>query len=113
MTILIVCIVIFTLGEFAKASIASKQHIKYLDDFEWVKSNTPKDSIFYPFVHGLVYNLDRYVINDYSSTDYYFEQYSHKLEPLSLNVIEENFDLVDDSLYTDVKVYKSINNKNI
>ncbi|MFH1317224.1 MAG: glycosyltransferase family 39 protein [Candidatus Woesearchaeota archaeon] len=58
--ILMLLIIGFVSGEVLKAGMVARAWNNYDDDFQWVKENTEKDSIFFFQRQCLTYNLDRY-----------------------------------------------------
>jgi hypothetical protein len=108
---LIGCVFVFVTGEFVKTTIATKQHEKYFNDYNWVKENTPENTVFYPFAHGLGYSFDRYISEDVEVIDYYFKyDLTYKEENIRMldKLLEKEMELVYKSEYTDVEVYKII-----
>jgi 4-amino-4-deoxy-L-arabinose transferase-like glycosyltransferase len=101
------CIVVFSACEIFKAGVGASQYKVYGADFSWVKENTPKSAVFYPYSIVLCYYLDRFVAVNYTSADYYFESgLAGKREPVPEEALERDFEKVYENKATEVMVYK-------
>jgi len=106
----------FVFTSFVKISIASSSWNFYNDDFEWVKSNTNKNSIFLTSGQCISYNIERQTlspeISNLENADYVWVNQDFRLESMSIlsqDFIEEldkNMELVYNNQNTKTKVYK-------
>jgi len=115
MILLIIAGFIFT--SFVKIAIASKSWDFYKDDFEWVKSNTAKNSIFIISGQCISYNIERQTLSpeiiNLENADYVWVNQDFRLERMSIldkDFIEEldkrNAELVYENKKTKTRVYK-------
>ena len=115
MILLIISGFIFT--TFVKIAIASKSWDFYKDDFEWVKSNTAKNSIFITSGQCISYNIERQTlspeISSLENADYVWVNQDFRLERMSIlrqdfigELDKRNEGLVYENKETKTKVYE-------
>ncbi len=81
--ILALIILGFILTSFIKISFAAKAWDFYKEDFEWVKQNTKKDTIFLTGSQCISYNIQRQT-NALGKADYAFVNQNFKLDRLAI-----------------------------
>jgi len=107
----------FIVVSFAKIAIASSSWDYYKDDFEWVKSNTAKNSIFIISGQCISYNIERQTlspeITNLENADYVWVNQGFRLESMSklrqdfIKALDKrNPKLVYENKETKTKVYK-------
>lgn len=77
--------------ETVKITLASREWEKYKDDFDWVRQNTPKDSIFMANGQCLPYNIERFAFHsteknireNLENADYIWVNQNFKLDTYS------------------------------
>lgn len=117
LTVLIVLIMLgFVFTSFLKIGFAAKAWNFYNDDFEWVRSNTNKNSIFLTGGQCISYNIERQTthpeVSNMEKADYVWVNQDFGLERTSLlnqDVIKEldkNAEEVYKNKETNTKIYK-------
>ena len=116
-TLLLILIIIgLSFTSFVKIKYAADEWKSFNNDFDWVKSNTPKDSIFLSESQCLSYNINRQSLSPLSDNikkvDYVFTNQDFKidnritLDDDVLNNIKFNSILVYKNQKTNTKIYK-------
>lgn len=88
MLLITIIVIGFVFTSFIKISLASKSWNVYNKDFEWVKSNTNKNSIFITASQCISYNIQRQTLSPYpenlENADYIFSNQNFKLDKLAI-----------------------------
>ncbi len=100
--IIIICFG-FIIAEGIKFSVAAREWDKYDQDFEWVKSNTKKEDLFYGNGQCFHYNTNRFMIKEkvdinFNDVDYVWVNSKWRIDfPMSKEVLNkvENSDILE------------------
>ncbi len=115
--ILILIMVGFVFTGFVKVTMAANSWDSYKEDFEWVKANTNKESVFLGY-QCLSYNTNRFSIipfpENIKKVDYIFVNQNFKLEGRSIvkgetldTIKERDFEKVYNNPKTGTIIYKT------
>ena len=110
--ILVGCIFVFSAVESAKTAIAAKSWSAYNGDFNWVRQNTPENSMMAYRGQCLSYNVHRFSNYDLSKADYVWVNQDFRLEPISivepevLQRVQQDFVPVYESNSTGTMIYE-------
>lgn len=108
----------FVFTSFAKISLARGQWSLYQDDFNWVRQNTEKGSVFMAGGQCLSYNLYRFAyqpsLTNMDRVDYVWVNQNFRLDPSSILNTEEIIklksaekDLVYENAGTGTRIYRT------
>lgn len=70
-SVLVVIIVGFSFSEIIKTKLAKKEWDRYKEDFEWIKENTPKESLMLANGQCFSYYFDRQTASQHKGSGYY------------------------------------------
>ncbi len=107
----------FVFTSFVKISIAASSWNSYKGDFEWVKSNTEKNSIFIVSGQCISYNIERQTLSpeivNFEDADYVWVNQNFRLESMSIlgqefldELDKRNAKLVYDNKKTKTRIYE-------
>lgn len=108
---LITIIIVFTSFEFVKIYLAKNSWTQYQEDFDWIKSNTPKDSTVFYRGQCLAFNTEKSTTYPYypSTGQYVIPSKSNELKN-SYVWINQDFHLESQSILPQ-EIFKIINKK--
>lgn len=113
--LIILIISMFVFGEFFKLTFAAHSWNSFKGDFDWIKTNTEKNSVFLAGGQCISYNIDRQTLNPGNSiqkVDYAFVNQDFNLDkrvPMdqdALDEVREKGDMIYENKKTKTKVYK-------
>ena len=114
--LLIILIILgFVSGEFFKLTFAANSWNYFDGDFNWIKTNTEKNSVFLAGGQCVSYNIDRQTLNPGNSiqkVDYAFVNQDFNLDKRvhmdqdALDEVRENGNIIYENKKTKTKIYK-------
>ena len=114
--LIILIISVFVFGEFFKLTFAAHSWNSFKGDFDWIKTNTEKNSVFLAGGQCISYNIERQTLNpgpgNIQKVDYAFINQNFNLDkrvPMGQDTLDEvrgNGEVIYENKKTKTKIYK-------